>query len=75
MHVLWHFLSRQCSLAEDLILDYFETNYIGVIRLGIRRPPAFEHPLRSVYEMVINNLPRTHLQEMLANHTLASGSS
>ena len=49
-------LSQHCGLVEAPILDYFETNYIGELRRGVRRPPIFEHTIWSVYERVINNI-------------------
>ena len=54
-------LSQNCiglNLIEP-ILDYFETNYVGEMRRGVRRPPTFDHSMWSVYERVINRIPRT----------------
>ena len=45
--------------GEVPIIDYFATKYVGELRNGIRRPPIFEHELWSVYDRVVNNLPRT----------------
>lgn len=44
---------------EQVILQYFERNYIGELRAGVRMPPIFPHELWSVYDRVINGLPRT----------------
>ena len=52
-------LANHCRQNEQVILDYFETNYIGELRCGRRRPPLFEHDLWSVYDRVLNNRPRT----------------
>ena len=52
-------LSQYCGLAEAPILDYLETYYIVELRRGVQRPPMFEHTLWSVYDRVINNLPKT----------------
>ena len=52
-------LAHHCGQNEQVILDYFETNYIGELRRGRRRPPLFEHDLWIVYDRVLNNRPRT----------------
>ena len=52
-------LANHCGQNEQVILDYFETNYIGELRRGRRRPPLFEHDLCSVYDRVLNNRTRT----------------
>ena len=52
-------LADHVGQEEQVILDYFETNYIGEMRRGRRRPPLFEHGLWSVHDRVLNDLPRT----------------
>ena len=44
---------------EQVILQYFERNYIGDLRAGVRIAPAFPHELWGVHEQVMNGLPRT----------------
>ena len=51
-------LCQICGNGEVPIIDYFATNYVGELPNGIRRP-IFEHELWSVYDRVVNNLPRT----------------
>ena len=38
-------LSAPCEGEEEKLLDYFEENYIGVVRRGRRRNPLFAHEL------------------------------
>ena len=38
-------LSDHCQDNEQVILDYFETNYIGELRRGRRRRPRFAREL------------------------------
>ena len=52
-------LCQICGNGEVPIIDYFAANYVSELRNGIRRPPTFEHELWSVYDRVVNNLPRT----------------
>ena len=52
-------LPQHCSPQEIPILDYFETNYVGELRRGLRRPPLFAHSLRNVHDRILLNLPRT----------------
>ena len=52
-------LSQHCSPQEIPILDYFETNYVGELRRGLRRPPLFAHSLWNVHDRILLNLPRT----------------
>ena len=44
---------------EQVILDYFETNYIGELRRGRRLPPRFPHAMWSMNLRVQNDLPRS----------------
>ena len=53
-------LSQHCVGNEQGILDYFETNYIGEVRRGRRRPPMFPHTLWNIHRRVVNDLPRTN---------------
>ena len=53
-------LCQHCGNDEQLVLDYFETNYIGELRRGRRIPPRFDHALWNVTTRVQQNLPRTN---------------
>ena len=53
-------LSQHCAGHEEVILDYFEENYIGAQRRGRRRNPLFSHELWNVNRRVEANLPRTN---------------
>ena len=44
---------------ERVILRYFERNYVGDLRAGVRAVLFFPHELWSVHVRVINGLPRT----------------
>ena len=44
---------------ERVILRYFERNYIGDLRAGLRAAHFFPHEQWSVHDRVINGLPRT----------------
>ena len=46
--------------AEQVILDYFETNYIGELRRGRPLPPRFPHAMWIMNLRVQNDLPRTN---------------
>ena len=50
-------LSRQCVGNEQVILDYFETNYIGEFRRGRRRDPRFPHNLWNIHRRVVEVVP------------------
>ena len=53
-------LSRHSGNAEQPVLDYYETNYIGELRRGCRIPPLFEHTLWNMNKPVNDDLPRTN---------------
>ena len=53
-------LSQYCVGNEQLILDYFETNYIGEYRRGRRRAPLFPHSMWNIHRRVVDDLPRTN---------------
>ena len=53
-------LSDHCDGEETVILDYFETNYIGEVRRGRRRAPLFSHEMWNVYRRVEDDHPRTN---------------
>ena len=53
-------LVQHCVGNEQVILDYFETNYIGEVHRGRRRPPMFPHTLWNIRRRVVNDLPRTN---------------
>ena len=52
-------LSQHCQHNEQVILDYFETTYIGELRRGRRRAPLFAHEFWNINQRVVDNLPRT----------------
>ena len=52
-------LAQHCDNAEQPLLDYFETNYIGALRHG-RRGPRHEHAMWHVNTCVQDNIPRTN---------------
>ena len=53
-------LSENCGNDEEVILDYFEVNYIGELRRMRRRNPLFAHDLWNVNRRVEDDLPRTN---------------
>ena len=53
-------LSNNIDPALDVILDYFEENYIGAIRRGRFRRPRFPYTMWGVHDRVVNDLPRTN---------------
>ena len=53
-------LAQHCGNAEQPVLDYFETNYIGELRRGRRLPPLFQHALWNVNTRVHDDLPRSN---------------
>ena len=50
---------RGANGHEQVILDYFERTYIGVLQARVRRPPMFPHALWYTHNRVLNRLPRT----------------
>ena len=52
-------LSNHCGNQEQVILDYFETTYIGELRRGRRLPPRFPHAMWNMNLRVQQDLPRT----------------
>ena len=53
-------LSQHFQDDAQTILDYFEANYIGILRRGRRRRPLFAHALWNIHGRVQDNLPRTN---------------
>ena len=53
-------LCNHVGNQEQVILDYFENNYIGELRRGRRLPPRFPHAMWSMKLRVQNDLPRTN---------------
>ena len=53
-------LSGQIDQSLQIILDYFEDNYIGVVRRGNFRPPWFPYAMWDVHDRVQNDLLRTN---------------
>lgn len=56
----FNLLSNSVDPELDVILDYIEENYIGVIRRGRYRRPRFPYSMWGVYDRVVNDLPRTN---------------
>ena len=52
--------ANHCGDTEQIILDYFETNYIGELRRGRRLPPRFQHAMWNMNIRVLDQLPRTN---------------
>ena len=50
-------LGNHCGDTEQIILDYFETNYIGELRRGRRLPPRFQHAMWNMNIRVLDQLP------------------
>src|SRR6218665_1586575 len=44
----------------DVLIDYFDDNYMGRVRRGDRGQPRFPIRLWNQYERVVNDLPRTN---------------
>jgi len=44
----------------DVLIDYFDDNYMGRVRRGRRGQPRFPIRLWNQYERVVNDLPRTN---------------
>ena len=53
-------LSNHASNQEQVILGYFESNYIGELRRGRRLAPRFPHAMWNMSLRVQNELPRTN---------------
>ena len=52
-------LSNHAGNQEQVILGYFESNYIGELRRGRRLAPRFPHAMWNMSLRVQNELPRT----------------
>ena len=52
-------LSNHTSNQEQVILDYFKSNYIGELRRGRRLAPRFPHAMWNMSLRVQNEHPRT----------------
>ena len=59
-HDAFNTLAEHCGEAEQPVLDYFETYYIGELRRGRYRTPMFPHSLWNMHTRVQRNLPRTN---------------
>ena len=66
-------LANHCGQEEQVILDYFESTYIGELRRGRRLQPLFAHALCNVHHRVEEDLPRTN-NELEGWHTRFAGS-
>ena len=53
-------LCNHCSIDEQPVFDYFETNYIGELRRGRPLLSIFPHELWNMHIRVLNELPRTN---------------
>ena len=64
----------QVANAEQVILGYFETNYIGELRRGIRFPPTFPHAMwNMILKVGITDLPLYFNSVMLISGNLLNG--
>ena len=52
-------MHRGANRNEQVILQYFERNYVGNLRAGVRMAPSFPHELWNVHDRVMIGLPRT----------------
>ena len=53
-------LSEFAIEPAQVILDYFETNYVGELRRGRRLEPRFPHAMWNMNARVLNNIARTN---------------
>ena len=53
-------LSNNIDAALDIIMDYVEETYMGMVRRGQPRRPRFPYSMWGVYDRVQDNLPRTN---------------
>ena len=53
-------LSNNIDASLDVIMDYIEETYIGMVRRGQRRRPRYAYSMWGVYDRVQDNLPRTN---------------
>ena len=52
-------VAQHCGNREQVILDYFETMYIGEVSRGVQRQPRYAHAFWNVHDRVQDDLPRT----------------
>ena len=57
---IFNILSDSIDPSLDVILDYIEEFYIGMIRRGQQRRPRFPFSMWGVHDRVLNDLPRTN---------------
>ena len=67
-------LSNHASNQQQVILDYFESNYIGELRRGRRLTPRIPHAMWNMSLKVQNELPRTN-NDLEVWHNRFAGSS
>ena len=53
-------LCNDCGIDEQLVIDYFETNYSGELRMGRRLLPIFPRDLWNMDNLVLKEFPRTN---------------
>lgn len=53
-------LANYAGEEAQIILDYFETNYVGELRRGRRLAPRFAHAIWNMHNRVENELARTN---------------
>ena len=56
----FNIISQNIDQALEVILDYFETNYIGHMQRQRFRRPRFPYAWWGVHDRVLDNLPRTN---------------
>ena len=73
--VLQSFEFLQESLSEEIVVDYFEDNYIGRLRRNRRAIPMFDASIWNVHSRVTNDLSRTNNAVEGWNRKMQSGVS
>ena len=53
-------LCNHCGIDEQVVLDYFETNYVGELRRDRRLLPIFSQELWNMNNQVLKELHRTN---------------
>ena len=57
---VFHGLSNNIDASLDVIMDYIEETYIGMVRRGQPRRPRYPYSMWGVYDRVQDELPRTN---------------
>ena len=57
---VFHDLSNNIDASMDVIMDYIEETFIGMVRRGQRRRLRYAYSMWGVYDRVQDNLPQTN---------------